>query len=304
LVASLSVLILISALLVKPIIILCVKEQIKKAVGADRVFIRDCHLRFFHSIFFYDVQIHRQKDFDISAKEISVGFNPWLMMVGASADRFINDLHLSNLAVHLNSFNFDLENGTLLISRKTPGVLLIDKIQWGNWIMHKIKSIVRLDKQKLFFKPLSAEMYNGLIDGDINITIEKEPEYSALFNFNNLDLADFVDAFKLNEKVKIQGLLTGNLVLNGRGKNFKILNGNFYSGRQGGDVIINDTQFLKRLVTQSNQSADFLMESLKNYHYNVGDIKLSMDQGAAVLEINLNGETGKRNFQIRLHNFF
>jgi len=266
LVVSLSVLILISALLIKPIIILCVKEQIKKAVGADRVFIRDCRLQSFHSIFFYDIQIHRQNDFDITVKEFSVGFDPWSMMVG--------------------------------------GVLLIDKIRWGNLVIYKIKSIVRMDKQKVFFKPLSGQMLNGLIDGDINVTIEKEPEYTARFNFKNLDLADFANAFNLNERAQIQGLLNGSLVLNGRGKNFKILNGHFSSGRQGGNVIIKDTQSLKHFVTQSNQSAELLMESLKNYHYNVGDIELSMDQGTVVLEIALNGETGKRNFQIRLHNFF
>ena len=244
-VVSLSVLILISALLIKPIIILCVKEQIKKAVGADRVSIRDCRLQFFHSIFFYDVQIHRQKDFDITAKEFSVGFNPWLMTVG-----------------------------------------------------------VRLDKQKVFFKPLTGQMLNGLMDGDISVTIEKEPEYTARFNFYNLDLADIVNAFNLNERAQIHGLLNGNLVLNGRGKNLKILSGHFSCQGQGGDVIIKDTQSLKRFATQSNQPADLLMESLKNYHYNAGDINLSMDQGTAVLEINLNGEAGKRNFQIRFHNFF
>jgi len=244
-VAALLVLILISALLIKPIIILCVKEQIKKAMGADRVFIRDCHFQSFHSIFFYDVQIHRQNDFDIIVKEFSVGFNPRLMTVG-----------------------------------------------------------VRLDKQKLFFKPLTGQMLNGLIDADINVRIEKEPEYSARFNFNNLDLAEFINAYHLGEKVNIQGLVAGHLVLKGRGKNLKILNGHFFSGRQGGNVIIKDTHFLKRFVTQSNQSADLLLESLKNYHYNTADIQLSLDQGTALLEINLNGETGKRNLQIRLHRFF
>jgi hypothetical protein len=297
-----SLFVLISVLLIKPIVVRCAKEKIKKTLGADEVFIGDCHLKFFHSISFYDVQVHKGKVFDITAKEFSVQFNPWLMILGFSPDHFIEELHLSNLA--LKSSDFELENGTLTINQKTSGLLLIDKIQLGRLIMYKIKSVVRLENQKLFFKPLTGQMLNGLMDGEISTILEKEPAYTARFNFNDIDLRNFVVAFELSKKVRIEGLLAGNLILDGKGKKVKILNGNLSSSRQGGIVIIKDVDFLKRFAAQSNQHADLVIESLKNYHYNVGDINLLMDQGAAALEIHLNGETGKRDFQIRLHNFF
>lgn len=243
--ASFLVLALVSALLIKPIIIFCVKEQIKKAMAADRVLIKDCHLQSFHPILFTDVQIHRQDGFDIAVREFSVAFNPRLMTVD-----------------------------------------------------------VRMDKQKLSFKPFSGQMLSGLMDGDIHVRIAEGPEYTGRFNFYDLDLAEFVNAFHLNEKAEIQGLLNGTVVLEGRGKNFKILNGHFSCGPQGGNVIIKDVRILKRFVTPSNQSANLLMESLKNYHYTTGDVELSLNQGAALLEIHLNGPAGRRNLQIRLHNFF
>ncbi|MBF0505157.1 MAG: YdbH domain-containing protein [Candidatus Omnitrophica bacterium] len=290
--------------LIKPIIIFYVKEQIKKSSGADKITIKDCHLKFLYYIAFDDVQIHKLKEFDISVKEFSVEVDPWRMIIGASPFHFISEARVSNLRLDAQASNFKLDNGNLMINREIPGVLSIDKVQSGNLILSKIRSTVVMDKQEIILQPLSGQIFSGYFDGNVRVAVQQDPPYSAQINFNSLDLADFVDAFNLNEKTKIQGRMAGHLELNGQGKDIRILNGNFSSGNQGGIVVIKDTRFLEHFAGQSNQSSELLMESLRNYHYNTGNLKLSMDQGVALLEINLNGETGKRNFQIRLHDFF
>jgi hypothetical protein len=45
------------------------------------------------------------------------------------------------------------------------------------------------------------------------------------------------------------------------------------------------------------------MESFKDYHYNTGVMKLSKAQDDLSLDIALDGEKGKRNLMVTLHDF-
>jgi hypothetical protein len=68
-------------------------------------------------------------------------------------------------------------------------------------------------------------------------------------------------------------------------------------------LIIKDAQVLKNLASNTNQSADLLMENFQNYHYNIGALKLFLDNGNLILDAALDGETGKRDLNIVLHDF-
>jgi hypothetical protein len=45
------------------------------------------------------------------------------------------------------------------------------------------------------------------------------------------------------------------------------------------------------------------VESFKDYHYNTALMKLSFDKGNIILDVALEGEAGKRNLSIVLHDF-
>ena len=112
--------------------------------------------------------------------------------------------------------------------------------------------------------------------------------------FNDLDL---------NEKAEISGKIDGALTLKGRGPDIKVISGELITVEGGGVLTIKDNDYLKKMAASSNQSLDILMESFRNYHYNIGVIKLSLDKGNLVLGIALEGEVGKRNLNITLHDF-
>jgi len=289
--------------LIKPVVVFLIKERIKKEWGAQSVIIKGSHLKIFYNIEFDDVQIHKQKDFDISFKELSISFNPWLVIVGSAPQLFLNDVTLINLMIDAKPLDFKLEHGEMHVNRHKKGALSISKIQSGNWILSDIKSVVIMSNKDFIFEPLAGHIYSGLFEGNIKLKLDDVLGYEGQIKLNNLSLADFINAFKLDDKTKVQGLMNGHLTINGRGGKLRTLNGDFSSDQQGGFVVIKDTRFLDHFAGQSNQSSVLLMESLKNYHYNTGNLRLSLDQGVALLEINLNGETGKRNFEIRLHDF-
>jgi hypothetical protein len=68
-------------------------------------------------------------------------------------------------------------------------------------------------------------------------------------------------------------------------------------------LTITDDKFLNNVAKSSGQSLDILVESFKNYHYNTGVMKLSLERGDIVFDIALEGEAGKRNLSIVLHDF-
>ncbi|MGD9015028.1 MAG: YdbH domain-containing protein, partial [Candidatus Omnitrophota bacterium] len=121
--------------------------------------------------------------------------------------------------------------------------------------------------------------------------------------FVNLDLETLVHDFGLNKKVELSGKLTGRLNFQGAGLNLHALNGDFSSAEYGGRLIIKDTQFLENLARNSKQPLDIFVESFQDYEYNTGIIRLALDKGNLILDIALDGEAGKRNLNITLHDF-
>ena len=99
------------------------------------------------------------------------------------------------------------------------------------------------------------------------------------------------------------GRLNGDLVFENRGTEISILNGKLSNLGSGGMLIIKDTKFLENMARNTGQSTDLLVENFKNYHYNIGSIKLFLENNNLALDTALDGETGKRDINIVLHDF-
>jgi hypothetical protein len=93
------------------------------------------------------------------------------------------------------------------------------------------------------------------------------------------------------------------LTFKGAGHDIEILSGELSSFGSGGILVIKDTNFLQNMARKTNRSLNLLVENFKDYHYNIGTIKLLLDNGDLVLDSVLEGETGKRDINIVLHDF-
>lgn len=149
---------------------------------------------------------------------------------------------------------------------------------------------------------LSADFSGGQVLADLVFRPGKDKRYEGDIKFLNLGLETFTEDFKLGRKVQMSGSLSGNAVLKGRGRDIDILSGRLISSK-GGTLTIKDTAFLERIARSSGQSLDILVESFKNYHYNTGVIKLFLDKGDIILDAALDGEAGKRDLNITVHDF-
>ena len=148
---------------------------------------------------------------------------------------------------------------------------------------------------------LTAEALGGRIMGSFNLSMAKPLVYDGTFQFIDMDLTRIVKEFDLKKKVELSGTVEGELIVTGRDGALRILNGTFRSGQEGGVVTVKDTRFLQNIARSSNQPLDILVESLRRYHYNIGNVELKLIGRNLVFNASMAGETGKRNIAITLH---
>jgi len=160
-----------------------------------------------------------------------------------------------------------------------------------------------LSGKELFLENVYANVLGGNIGGNLKFKINQDFSYGAALKIINLDIARFINDFDLKEKFEMTGRLSGDLALKGKGSDIEILNAKLSSLESGGRLIIKNTKFLENMARDTNQSLDLLVENFKNYHYNTGTIKLFIENRNLIMDTVLDGEAGKRNIDIILHDF-
>lgn len=199
---------------------------------------------------------------------------------------------------------FQLKNASLKVSGMLgAGNLYIQQIKYNKAGIEEIAGKASLENKALFLHSLSAQILDGQVQGDLTFSTDKVGEYLANLKFIDLNLKTFVKEFNLDEKLEASGRISGTLVLNGKGTDINILSGDFSAVAPGGILTIKDTKFLENRARNTGQSLDILVESFKDYHYNKGMMKLSLNEGNLILDIALDGEKGSRNLNIILHDF-
>ncbi|MFH1783139.1 MAG: YdbH domain-containing protein [Candidatus Omnitrophota bacterium] len=147
-----------------------------------------------------------------------------------------------------------------------------------------------------------GELLKGRIEGDIKLSLEKKIDYLSALEIEALDLDVFRRTFKLDKKFDASGDLRGILNIRGSGSTIEDMTGDFAT-TEDGILIIKDDRFIKNIAERSNQPFEILLESLKDYKYNKGLAGISMKEGNLIFNINLDGESGKRDFEIVVHDF-
>lgn len=205
---------------------------------------------------------------------------------------------------YLESSGFKVQNASLSVGQGSPsGRFSISKINHDKFKIEKIESPARLLGKTLFLESASASIFKGRLSADIILDLEKNPHYQVSLNFADLNLDSLVRDLKLQEKVELSGKLGGRVILEGDGPDIKIIDGDLNTAEPGGVLTIKDNEYLENLARNSGESLDIIVESFKNYRYNTGTIKLSLKEGDLILDVYLNGEAGKRNLAVILHDF-
>jgi len=239
-------------------------------------------------------------DLDLNALDLTVKahLSSGLNLTAQSLDYV--DLKIDNfemLGVQLENTSLKLDPGS------DQGDFHIAQLKYDKLIVTDIKGKTKVQKTGLSLSDVTAKALDGDIEGNLDLKIGREPQYLVNLQCTGLDIERLVRDFKLEEKFNMTGRLSGNLKLQGIGAQFKILQGGFSTLAPGGTLVITDTKFLENMARTTQQPIGLLLESFKNYRYNTGLMTLDFSDNNIILKTDLEGEAGKRNLSITVHDF-
>ena len=182
-----------------------------------------------------------------------------------------------------------------------PGLLRIAEVKYDKLAIKKIEGQARLEDKSLSLESLFAQVLGGDIRGKALLELRPAGDYRVELRAQDIDLSAFISDFNLGEKLSLSGRLNGRAALRLRGSGIDLLSGDFSAAAPGGMLTIKDTAYLESIARSSRQPLDLLVESFKNYRYNTGVVKLSFSEGNIILDIVLEGEAGRRNLSVILH---
>ncbi|MCX5705001.1 MAG: YdbH domain-containing protein [Candidatus Omnitrophica bacterium] len=204
----------------------------------------------------------------------------------------------------MDSLGVHTENAVLKVRQGwVSGELRIPQVKYDKAKIDGISGAALLKGRELSFSGLQAQIFGGTVQIEARVFMEANPEYAAEMKFNGLDIERFIKDFKLEEKFSMTGKLSGSVSMKGKGADIRLIDGNFSAGTEGGMMVIKDETMLKNMAKAADQPLDILMESFKDYHYNTGVMKLGKAQDDLSLDVALDGEKGKRNLTVTLHDF-
>ncbi len=257
-------------LCVNPLILFVIKRQITKVLVGSSVEIENFNISWpFNRIVISGLRIAKNPLYDLKLKELSFEYNLLSLIKGGKIMVDVNEAELKYSKIEIT----DMIGSAIIQGRD------------------------------IMVNSLTGSFLGGKLDLKAKINIDRLVSYDFTANLTDIDLKRLVKDFNLERKVGVDGKISGELSSRGTGLQFIGLNGNLIAVAPGGALNIKDAEYLKKIAESSNQSFDIMMERFKNYSYNNGSAVLSLVDGNLVLNIDLEGDTGKRNLQIVLHDF-
>lgn len=214
----------------------------------------------------------------------------------------INTVELKVASLGYRGVN--LSDGNLSAAQASgDGKLYVSQIKYNKFTIKGIESQAALKDKVLSLDSLYGKLFDGTVSGNALLKLDEGIGYHFELNFSDLDLERYVKDSELEKKLTLTGKLSGSLIIEGRGTDFKLITGDLDASEAGGTLVVKDDNVLKNLARKSEQSFNILVEGFKDYRYNVGKMKLALDKGNLVWQINLDGEKGKRELTIVVHDF-
>ena len=242
---------------------------------------------------------------ELSHLNINLNSSDFILRANVSSDFNLMKPWLNYIELRIDTVNIQgsqLKDAYFKVSQMQPAQdFYIKQIKYERVKIDDLKGKVELKGRTLALDYFSADFLEGKLQGDLKLLIEKNLEYRLNLKVLNLDLATLASYFNLTEKFQMSGSLQGSVRLEGRGMHLSLLQGDFLLPEPGGILNIKDDRFLKDIAQTTQQPLEVVVESFKGYHYNSGKGRLYLQEGNLVLEAILEGEAGRRNFNITLH---
>lgn len=167
----------------------------------------------------------------------------------------------------------------------------------------EVRGLARYAKGTLALSNVSAQILSGIAEGSATIKPGKALHYSVDIKLKDIQLEKAVEAFELNKKIDITGIVSGSLELSWNGSALTRLKGTFEASPKGGTLTIKSKEWLDAIAFYAKQDAGIIVENFKNYRYNEGNASLGLNGTSIIVDVHLSGDAGKRDLLMSLHDF-
>ncbi|MFH1440992.1 MAG: YdbH domain-containing protein [Candidatus Omnitrophota bacterium] len=322
---------------VRPAIKFFVTKKLENIFVRGKVSIGKCVFHPAGEIRLEDIRIVRKDIYSIKLKELIVQYNPLSILKTSPSKLLLNNpdvnitipkkgslkpeeylnigggpnifeyVCVSALNLKANIFGMPavkLEKGFLLQNFNSGQVnFILAKVNYDKLNITDIKGKAKLQSTGFAVCDFSGNLLGGSIQADLKVQAQGQVSYLLNLKCAQLDIEKFVRDFNLREKFEMTGRISGELRLKAKGARIEDLTGNFSTLSPGGRLVITDTKFLEGMAGRTGQPVDLLVESFKNYQYNNGLVSLGLEDGSVILNADLEGEAGRRNISVVLHDF-
>ena len=191
-----------------------------------------------------------------------------------------------------------------VVFKKDYNTLSIASLGSKKAALEDVRATFTWHGSRLEFDRIRSRFAGQELLGTATVWLGREPRYRLSLSGGSLPGQAVVDAFEWQKKLAVAGVFTGRLEMEGSGGTLSRLEGSFDAAPEGGTITILDQEMLQRVADSSHQPLSIVRASFENYHYNTGKARFHLDRSDLRLEMALEGEAGKRQLEVNLHDLF
>ncbi len=304
-VAGILVFVVAAGLLVKERLALWVLDRyIQRAYPQGQVVVKGLDLgprRAAAAAIAFKLPVGAQQVWSGRVEDLRISFDPWQAFVAPQ-----RVLRSAEAALdRLSGPGFLLEGGVVRAGR-LPGEeplrlsVTCDRVSVYEKEISDITGRAVFSAQRLSGVDLNGTFLGGsvTVTGDASLAASSFDAKGEVF-VAGLDVAQLIQALKLGERLDATGLYGGRLDVVFQDGLCRVLSGTIKNG-SGGRLYVADVSLLKGAGV-GQQAGNIVVENLKNYHYDRGEIVFSQEGRNVKLDFMLEGPAGSRQLEVVLH---
>lgn len=242
---------------------------------------------------------------DIANASIRLKFSDMELDAVASFKFDLRKLRLDRAELNAASFS----KGTIVIKDASlrvpgegiPGDFSVALVKCGRVALSDITGGALMKDGDFKLEPLVGSLFKGSILGTFKYSTRGKRAYSLSITADGLQMARAIEELGLSGKVDMTGSVDGGFRVDGSAMSLAKVRGSFNTAAPGGVLVIKDEVFLMNIAKRLNQPIEIVRQSFSDYAFTKGTMDVSLQGNDLVTEVYLEGEKGKRDMNVILH---
>ena len=185
-------------------------------------------------------------------------------------------------------------------SRYLDSVLDVKALNYGDVKVGELKARFKFSRDFIIFDEINSLALGGKVFGTGSMFFKEKLWILDLkAQLEGIDIVALLKAFGANKGIEASGVFSGDITVVLENGLIRDLKGELASAG-GGQFIVTDTGLLDNNL-KDMQGANIVVENLKNYHYDIGYVKIRNEGQDIRLDIVLQGQEGSRNLEVDWH---